>query len=34
MKMQAKESAQYTIRGIPHEVDRALRKKQLDFSGA
>ena len=26
-KMQAEEPAQYTIRGIPPEVDRALRKK-------
>ncbi len=25
--MQAKEPAQYTVRGIPPEVDRALRKK-------
>jgi hypothetical protein len=33
-KMQAEEPAQYTIRGIPPEVDRALRKKaaQLKLS--
>jgi plasmid stability protein len=26
-KMQAEEPVQYTIRGVPPEVDRALRKK-------
>jgi hypothetical protein len=34
MKAQTKKSAQYTIRGIPPEVDRALRNKasQLKLS--
>jgi hypothetical protein len=31
MKSQAEEPAQYTIRGIPPEVDRALRKKAVDL---